>query len=173
MAAHARVQDVVQRAFDTLAIKAGSVKLVKNFSENFPDLVADTDKVEQVFINLIGNALKYSPAEGSVTVSGRFHDDGVIIEIRDEGPGIAFTELEKIFDKFYRSDNDTNRKNPGTGLGLPICRALINLHGGKIWAESEPGEGCRFLFTLPLNQDKKIRRCRHPPSGAIAIQKLA
>ena len=105
-------------------------------------------------MNLIGNSLKYSPPGGRVQVTGRRHEDGVLLEILDEGPGIAFGELEKVFDKFYRLDNETNRKNPGTGLGLPICRALINLHGGKIWVESEDGEGCRFLITLPLNLDK-------------------
>ncbi len=92
--------------------------------------------------------------ELSIFVTGRRHEDGIMIEVKDEGPGIAFTEQEKIFDKFYRLDNEINRKNPGTGLGLPICRALINLHGGKIWVESEKDEGSRFIFTLPLNLDK-------------------
>ena len=70
------------------------------------------------------------------------------MEVKDQGPGIAFAELEKVFDKFYRLDNETNRKNPGTGLGLPICRALVNLHGGKIWVESEPNQGCQFPLHL-------------------------
>ena len=105
-------------------------------------------------VNLIGNAMRYSPLEGRILVTGRRHEDGVMLEVKDEGPGIAFTEQEKIFDKFYRLDNEVNRKNPGTGLGLPICRALINLHGGKIWVESEMNQGSRFMFTLPLNLDK-------------------
>ena len=67
---------------------------------------------------------------------------------------IPAIELPRIFEKFYRLDNDVNRKNPGTGLGLAICRALINLHGGKIWVESEQGQGSRFLIFLPLNLDK-------------------
>lgn len=87
-------------------------------------------------------------------VSGRRRADGVVMEVRDEGPGIAFRDLEKIFDEFYRVDNDINRRNPSTGLGLAICRALVNLHGGKIWAESDEGEGSRFIFSFPLNEDK-------------------
>jgi signal transduction histidine kinase len=147
---------IVQRVFDTLSIKAGPVQLVKNFPDNFPEFVADADKIEQVLVNLIGNSLKYSPPRSRVTVTGRCNEDGIIVEVRDEGQGIAFSELEKVFDKFYRLDTEVNRKNPGTGLGLPICRALINLHGGKIWVESEERQGCCFFFTLPLNLDKKI-----------------
>jgi signal transduction histidine kinase len=147
--------ETVQRVFDTLMVKANGVKLIMDFPDSFPLLVADPDKLEQVLMNLVGNALRFSPPDSAITVTGRCHDDGVIIEVKDEGPGIAFTELEKIFDKFYRLDNETNRKNPGTGLGLPICRALVNLHGGKIWVESEIKQGCRFIFTLPLNLDKQ------------------
>ncbi len=164
--------DVVQRVFDTLTMKAGSVNLVKNFPKDFPAMVADPDKLEQVFMNLVGNSLKYTPAGKSITVSGARHEDGIIVEIKDEGPGIIFGELEKVFDKFYRLENETNRKNPGTGLGLPICRALINLHGGKIWVESETGQGCRFLFTLPLNLDKKVVASMARPLNGFATEKL-
>jgi signal transduction histidine kinase len=148
--------DIVQRVFDTLSVKANSISLKKDFSPDFPNVVADPDKLEQIFMNLIGNALRYAPASSAVTVTGRKHDGGIIIEVKDEGQGIAFSEQEKSFDKFYRLDNEINRKNPGTGLGLPICRALINLHGGKIWVESEANTGCRFLFTLPINLDKEV-----------------
>jgi signal transduction histidine kinase len=150
------VPQIVQRVFATLAIKAGTVSLVQDFSEGFPEVVADPDKLEQIFMNLVGNSLKYSPPNGKVTVTGRRSPGGILVEVKDEGPGIAFSELEKVFDKFYRLDNDTNRKNPGTGLGLPICRALVNLHGGKIWVESDLGQGCRFIFNLPLNADKIV-----------------
>jgi signal transduction histidine kinase len=149
------VPETTQRVFDALAVKAGTVGLIKDFSEDFPKLVADPDKLEQVLMNLVGNALRYSPEQGAIRVSGRRHEGGVILEVQDQGPGIAFAELEKVFEKFYRLDNETNRKNPGTGLGLPISRALVNLHGGKIWVESEPNQGCCFRFTLPLNLDRQ------------------
>lgn len=149
-----RLTDILQRVFEALALKAGHVKIVQDFSADFPEFVADADKLEQIFMNLVVNALRFSPPDGRLTLTGRRQENGVIVEVRDEGPGIPFTHLEKIFDKFCRLDNDVNRKNPGTGLGLPICRALANLHGGKIWAESEVDQGSRFLLALPLNLDK-------------------
>jgi two-component system, sensor histidine kinase and response regulator len=149
-----QLPQIVQRVFDTLAMKANTVRFAKTFRDNFPEIVADPDKMEQVLVNLVGNALKYSPPDAIITVQGTSTDEGVIMEVSDQGPGIAFSELEKVFDKFYRLDTEANRKSPGTGLGLPICRALVNLHGGKIWVESDIGKGCRFLFTLPLNRDK-------------------
>ena len=80
---------------------------------------------------------------------------------KDEGPGIAFTEQEKVFDKFYRLDNEVNRKNPGTGLGLPICRALVNLHGGQDLGGKRSEQGCRFIFTLPLESGQAGYEGRH------------
>jgi len=151
------VPDLVQRVFETLSMKAAAVRFEKNFSVDFPEVFADSDKLEQVLINLIGNALKYSPSDSRVVVRGRRIDDEVEISIEDEGPGIPESEHEKIFDKFYRQDNEINRKSPGTGLGLPICRTLVNLHGGKIWVESQLGQGCKFKFTLPFNLDKAGR----------------
>jgi signal transduction histidine kinase len=162
------ISETTQRVFNTLSVKANGIKLVKDFRENFPTLVADPDKLEQILMNLVGNAMRFSPPDGEITVTGRLHEGGIIIEVKDQGPGIAFAELEKIFDKFYRLDNETNRKNPGTGLGLPICRALINLHGGKIWVESEPDQGCRFIFTLPLNLDKQYLKEPEPSQEVVS-----
>jgi signal transduction histidine kinase len=164
------VPEVIQRVFDTLRLKANTVNLVKDFPDDFPKITADPDKLEQVFVNLLGNALRYSPADGSIVVTGRQQGDGIILEVTDQGPGIAFAELEKVFDKFYRLDNEVNRKNPGTGLGLPICRALVNLHGGKIWVESEINQGCHFIITLPLNLDKQTMTEIVPPGQRQAIR---
>jgi signal transduction histidine kinase len=148
------VPDIVHRLVQRLKLDAKSVEITTDFQQNFPAIVADLDKFEQVIVNLITNAVRFSPENGKVVVRGRTGRDGVTLEIADQGMGIAFSEQERIFDKFYRLDNDINRKNPGTGLGLPICRALVNLHGGKIWVESEPGQGSRFLISLPINADK-------------------
>jgi signal transduction histidine kinase len=145
---------VTQQVFSALAANAGNVQLVMDFPNDFPQINADVDKLEQVLVNLVSNALRYSPPYGVVSVRGRRYRDGVIVEVRDQGQGIPFGHLEKIFEKFYRIDIDVNRKNPGTGLGLPICRGLLNLHGGRIWAESEEGQGSCFIFTLPFNLDK-------------------
>jgi len=148
------IPERAQRVFDKLILQAKGLVLIKDFSADFPEVKADADKLEQVLMNLVVNALRFSPAGGQVTVRGRPDRNGVILEITDQGIGIPFSEQEKIFEKFYRLDNDVNRRNPGTGLGLAICRALINLHGGKVWVDSEQGEGSRFLISLPLNLDK-------------------
>jgi two-component system, sensor histidine kinase and response regulator len=148
------VLEKVKEVFDTLALPAKKTTLTYDFSEDFPVVVADGDKLEQVLLNLVMNAMRFSPSGGQIVVRGRPARDGVALEVADQGMGIPFNEQEKIFEKFYRLDNEINRKTPGTGLGLSICRALVNLHGGKIWAESDPGQGSRFLISLPLNHDK-------------------
>jgi two-component system sensor histidine kinase/response regulator len=148
------IPDRVDRVFGKLSVHAKGARLTKDFSSDFPQVIADSDKLEQVLMNLVVNAVRFSPPGGIIAVRGRPARDGVTLEVTDQGMGIPFNEQEKIFEKFYRLDNDVNRKNPGTGLGLPICRALINLHGGKVWVESEQGQGSRFLISLPLNLDK-------------------
>jgi len=112
---------------------------------------ADRDKVVQVFMNLIGNALKFTPAEGRVTVAVERDGDGwAKVSIADTGPGIAAEEAQKIFDKFYQVAAAGRQKARGTGLGLSISKSLVEMHGGKIWMESCPGRGSTFSFTLPI-----------------------
>ena len=147
---------MVSRVFKMIAPKAEGIRLMCDFPADFPDVLADPSKMEQVLFNLVENSVRYSPPRSTVVVVGRRERDGLMLQVRDEGPGIPFDQLERIFDKFHRLDTETNQKNPGTGLGLPICRAWVNLHGGKIWAESELGRGSRFILTLPLNLDKHI-----------------
>jgi signal transduction histidine kinase len=169
------VPQLVDRVFEKLGLQAKAIQLQKDFSNEFPEIKADPDKLEQVLMNLVINALRFSPSNGMVAVRGQVMRDGITIEITDQGMGIPFNEQEKIFEKFYRLDNDVNRKNPGTGLGLPICRALVNMHGGKIWVESDTGQGCRFMITLPLNLDKiSAVDVLKPPSPAQGpdVQKL-
>ena len=124
-------------------------------------------------MNLLVNALRFSQPGGKIKVRGWRDRAGATLEISDQGMGIPFSEQEKIFDKFYRLDNDVNRKNPGTGLGLSICRALINLHGGRIWVESEPGQGSRFLISLPLNLDKTANSSGVPSLHPAPTQRYA
>jgi signal transduction histidine kinase len=111
---------------------------------------ADPDKVNQVLMNLIGNAIKFTPASGTVTVStSRSGKKNVQVSVSDTGPGVLPGEREKIFDKFYQIAEAGGAKPKGTGLGLAICKALVELHGGKIWVESEIKHGSTFSFTLP------------------------
>jgi signal transduction histidine kinase len=111
---------------------------------------ADRDKITQMLTNLIGNAIKFTPPHGRVMVSSACNDkDWVRVSVSDTGPGIPANERERIFDKFYQVAEIGGPKPKGTGLGLAISKTLVELHGGKIWVESEPGRGSTFYFTLP------------------------
>jgi len=114
---------------------------------------ADRDKVTQVLMNLVGNAVKFTPSHGNVTIAiQRNGETWVQISVADTGPGIPRPEIERIFDKFYQVSQVDKRKSRGTGLGLAISKALVQMHGGKIWVESELGKGSSFFFTLPASQ---------------------
>ena len=109
---------------------------------------ADQDRVVQVLINLLSNALKFSPRGAAVELLARTRGSGVELEVRDQGPGIPREFREKLFTRFAQADR-ARREQEGTGLGLAICRALVLAHGGEIRVESEPGHGASFFFTLP------------------------
>jgi len=103
--------------------------------------------IEQVLINLLENAIKYTPPGSPIDISGRGDDNMLTISIADRGPGLPPGDEEQIFDKFYRGESAQG----GVGLGLSICRAIIAAHGGRIWAANRPGGGAIFTFTLPLD----------------------
>jgi PAS domain S-box-containing protein len=118
---------------------------------------ADRDKITQVLMNLIGNAVKFTPQNGKVTVAlEKNGDDYVQISVADTGPGILSEEKNKIFSKFYQFADIDKEKPKGSGLGLAISKALVEMHGGKIWVESEAGKGSKFYFTLPARQPFKL-----------------
>lgn len=129
--------------------EARRVKLVnklKDFS-----VQADETRVEQVLGNLVENAVKYGRESGTVTVGGRDAGDGFIeLYVQDDGPGIPPDALERVFERFYRVDKARSREQGGTGLGLAIVKHIVQNHGGKVWATSEPGKGATFFFTLPV-----------------------
>jgi putative tryptophan/tyrosine transport system substrate-binding protein len=113
---------------------------------------ADRNKINQVLTNLIGNAIKFTPVQGKVTVSAsRNGGESVQVSVTDTGPGVPPDEKEKIFAKFYRVAEVNGENSKGTGLGLAISKALVELHGGKLWVESEEGGGSTFSFTLPVS----------------------
>ena len=114
---------------------------------------ADRDKVIQVLMNLIGNALKFTPTRGEVTVAFTKNSAAWMqISVTDTGPGIPAEEVNKVFARFYQIGQAGTQKTQGTGLGLAISKALVEMHGGKIWVESEAGKGSTFSFTLPAEQ---------------------
>jgi signal transduction histidine kinase len=103
-----------------------------------------------VLRNLIDNALRYTPAGGRVSVTARPQGRGVTVAVADTGAGIAPEDLPHVFDRFYRADGSRARATGGSGLGLAIVKQLVEAHGGRVWAESEPGRGSVFSFALPL-----------------------
>ena len=125
------------------------VTLTSEIALDLPTLDVDPDRVRQVLANLLDNALRHTPAGGRVTVQALPHNsDGVLISVRDTGPGIAPADLPHVFDRFYRGDRSRARSSGGTGLGLAIARSLVQAHGGRMWVESAPGKGAAFHFTL-------------------------
>jgi histidine kinase len=114
-------------------------------------ILADEGRVIQILTNLIGNALQYTPENGTVTVSVVREKNEARISVRDTGAGIPAEHLAKIFDRFYRVDKSRSRLRGGSGIGLTIAKHLVESHGGKLWAESEgENKGSVFVFTLPL-----------------------
>ncbi|MBI2911414.1 MAG: hybrid sensor histidine kinase/response regulator [Chloroflexi bacterium] len=110
---------------------------------------ADAERVERALLNLLGNAQKYGRTGGTIRLSLHSSDGEVIFSVADDGPGIPEPEQGRIFDRFYRAETEATRKTQGSGLGLPIARALVELHGGRIWVESRSGAGATFKIALP------------------------
>jgi len=112
---------------------------------------ADERRVRQIVFNLLSNAIKFTPSGGRVDIAALAEDGRVEIAVADTGPGIPPEELERIFEEFEQAA--AGKKAEGTGLGLPLSRRLVELHGGRLWVESEPGKGSTFRFTLPTRQE--------------------
>ena len=112
-------------------------------------LYADSDKLKQILINIVDNAVKYTGHSGKIVIKVRNKLTKIEFRIKDTGIGISAEELLIIFDKFYRIDKSRQSSTGGTGLGLNITKSLIELHGGKIWVESELGAGTEVIFELP------------------------
>ena len=111
---------------------------------------ADQVRVQQIIHNLLDNAAKYSPDNTEIRVSVKRENANLLIGVRDRGKGLSPDERGKLFQSFERLE-ETSVTKPGLGLGLLVCRRLVEAHGGKIWVESEPGEGSTFWFTMPIN----------------------
>lgn len=126
-------------------------RFLVDFPSDFPVVDADPDRIFQVLRNLLDNAVKYSPDGGLVVVRGEVDENEVTISVADQGVGIAPEHLNRLFEKYFRVEQGLGRHVVGSGLGLPICHAIVEKHGGRIWAESEVDEGTTLYFTIPLN----------------------
>lgn len=128
---------------------AKGLTLAVDAAEGLPAVLADPDRLEQVLINLLDNAVRFTPPGGSVTISVRPAPGGVALAVADTGPGLAPEELERVWERFYKGDRARTRGAGGTGLGLPIVRQLVLAMGGTVAAASTPGRGSTFTVTLP------------------------
>jgi K+-sensing histidine kinase KdpD len=124
-------------------------RLVVDFPPNFPIIDADPHRIKQVLRNILDNALKYSPEGGLVVVRGEVRPTDIVVSIADQGVGISPEDLIPLFEKYFRVKSPTGYYVPGTGLGLPVARAFVEAHGGRIWAESKAGQGTTLFFSLP------------------------
>jgi signal transduction histidine kinase len=142
------VQDVVE----DMTRRTRQHDFVVDFEPKFPIVDADPRRIEQVLRNLMDNAIKYSPDGGLIVVRGEVDEDenNVVISVADQGVGIAPEHLNRLFEKFFRVESGLGRHVVGSGLGLPIARTIVESHGGRIWAESQVGEGTTLHFALPL-----------------------
>ncbi len=141
---------IVGKVFDDFKARAESKTIV--LANEVPDLPARADpgRLEQVLSNLVDNAIKYGRTGGRVLVGAQRAEDGKVeVLVKDDGPGLPAEALERVFERFYRVDKARSREQGGTGLGLSIVKHIIQGHGGRVWARSEPGKGATFFFTLP------------------------
>jgi two-component system sensor histidine kinase KdpD len=127
-----------------------------NLPKGLPLVQADPRRARQVLRNLVDNAVKYSPLGGPIRITARVFEDSLEVSVTDKGLGIDPDHLDHIFDRFYQVDSASTREVGGSGLGLSISRAIVETHGGRIWAESQPGLGSTFLFTLPMEEQDHV-----------------
>jgi signal transduction histidine kinase len=144
------IREVLQFLQQAAAEK--KITLLSRLPETLPVVNIDPDKIMQVLINLIGNALKFSPLGAEVIICAKVcGNQEILIEVKDTGPGISCQDLKKIFNKFYQASASQGQRSKGTGLGLAICKGIVEKHKGRIWVESELGKGSKFTFSLPLH----------------------
>jgi signal transduction histidine kinase len=144
-----RLPLLAERVTDDMARRWVQHRFLVDFPPNFPIMDADPDRVSQVLRNLLDNAVKYSPDAGLIVVRGQVREDEVAVSVADQGIGIAPEHLNRLFEKFFRAGSLLGRHVVGSGLGLPIAHAIVEGHGGRIWAVSQLGQGSTFYFTLP------------------------
>jgi signal transduction histidine kinase len=151
-----KVKNIVDNVADLLTpqITAKGIKLQLQLPPEINEVYADSSQTERVFINLLSNAIKFTPQNGTITiaVSPTPEDGYIVFSVTDTGIGIPASEVQKLFNEFYRVDNEINQNVKGTGLGLVLAKNIVQAHRGKIWVDSKVGSGTTFHFTLPPSQ---------------------
>ena len=151
------IQDIAQTVRSTLEPLAADKKLgfKLELAPELPSGHGDGRRLTQVLINLVGNAIKFTDA-GEVAIKAEANNGSFHVSVRDTGPGISAADQAKLFQEFQQADNAITRKKGGTGLGLAISKRIIEMHGGRIWLESQPGQGSTFTFTLPVVVEQQL-----------------
>ena len=145
------LKNIIEEVLDLLSMQLKEKQI--DFSYQMPKdaniIFADCSQIQRVFINIISNAIKFTPQKGKITISSHKSDKAMQIDIADTGCGIPEEMQEAIFEEFYRVDNLINQEVKGTGLGLALVKRIIEAHNGRIWVESKLNTGSTFSFTLP------------------------
>jgi GAF domain-containing protein len=151
------IEDVVQTVRSTLEPLAADKKLAfkLDVAAKLPPGRGDGRRLTQVLINLVGNAIKFTDA-GEVAIQVEANNGSFFVSVRDTGPGISAADQAKLFQEFQQADNAITKKKGGTGLGLAISKRIVEMHGGRIWVESQPGHGSTFAFTLPVTVERQV-----------------
>jgi signal transduction histidine kinase len=144
-----RLQHLARDVAEEMQHRTDIHRLVVDFPSGFPIVDADPRRIKQVIRNILDNAIKYSPNGGLVVIRGQVRPTDVVVSVSDQGVGISPEDLIPLFEKYFRVKSPTGYHVPGTGLGLPVARAIIEAHGGRIWAESKVGQGTTLSFSLP------------------------
>jgi PAS domain S-box-containing protein len=147
--AEAQLDRLTQRLVEKFETQSDVHTWSVEFPAEFPPVPGDEERLGQVVSNLLSNAIKYSPAGGTIRVTGKMEPHQVTLSVSDQGPGISAPDLPHIFERFYRGDSELTKRAKGAGLGLYLAKSVVEAHGGRIWAESIPGAGTTFLFSLP------------------------
>ena len=145
------VDNLIKRAVAEITplVEAKQIKLESSVDLALPSVKIDAERILQVLRNLLGNAVKFTPKGGQVSIAAKPSDNTVEVSVKDTGPGIPAESLTSSFEKFNQGHRSGGQARAGTGLGLAIAKSIISSHGGKIWAESQLGKGSTFIFVLP------------------------
>ncbi len=159
------VEPIVRRVIDRMRAQASlkQIEISLDSEAGLPQAMFDADRIEQVLVNLVHNAVKFTPTGRKIALRVRASDEAVITSVQDSGPGLEPGDLDRVFERFYKADR--SRSASGSGLGLAIAKHLIQLHGGRIWAESDYGRGATFSFSLPRTEltDDEVGEQGTPP----------
>ena len=151
------IEDAINNTLTIINASASNkgISVHTNIQDNAPLLFADKTKFRQILYNLLSNAVKFTPENGKITINAFQKNKSLQFEIIDTGIGIKPEDHEKLFEAFHQANGSLTREYEGTGLGLHLTKRLVELHGGKIWAESTFGKGSTFFFILPINPENK------------------